>query len=395
MLSSLHLLSELTTEDLTDCHSSTRTEKNSNGDEHEDDTITTGRPAQEHGDVATVGAVVSSAAMASGVASIRYDRHKPKWWKQRSGRYVTKPQRRALEAMESHRIAKPPHGQVLDFDSIFRALTRTHDGTAEEKEEAAPSQKQVWMELGFGKGDNLLCLAHRNPDALFIGVEVHPSSIAICLQRIQQSIERNEAWDEYQLYSESEDPFHSESVPCDGKRDVPAEVPPNAANALQQNDEKAVDESIISPSPSDTPYQNVRVYGGDGIVLLENGVAPSSLDVILITFPDPFPSDKPHRIFQVHTVSTMVRRLKPSGRLLLATDHQGFYDWAIDVVNEWNAIQGQMNSAPLQVSHEAHHPRLVPIPNIDRRHWLPVVSRYERKGWDEGRRTLVAVWKKK
>jgi tRNA G46 methylase TrmB len=392
MLSSLHLLSELTTEDFTDCQSSKRTEKNRDGDEHEDDTSTTGRPAHEHSDVATASAVVSSAAMASDVASIRYDRHKPKWWKKRVGRYVTKPQRRALEAMESHRIAKPPHGQVLDFDSIFRAL---HDSTAAEEEEeaaeASPSKKQVWMELGFGKGDNLLCLAHRNPDALFIGVEVHQSSIAICLQRIQQSIERNEAWDEYQSYCKSEDPFHSESVTCDGKRDVPAEVPPNAATALQQNDETAVDGSIMSPSPCDAPYQNVRVYGGDGIVLLENGVAPSSLDVILITFPDPFPSDKPHRIFQVHTVSTMVRCLKPSGRLLLATDHQGFYDWAIDVVNEWNAIQGP----PAEALHEVTHRRLVPIPNIDRRHWLPVVSRYERKGWNEGRRTLLVGWENK
>jgi tRNA G46 methylase TrmB len=109
------------------------------------------------------------------------------------------------------------------------------------------------------------------------------------------------------------------------------------------------------------------------------------LDVILITFPDPFPSDKPHRIIQVHTVSTMCRCLKPSGRLLLATDHRGFYDWAKDIVSEWNAMYGA----------EAQQPRLVPISNIDRRQWLPVVSRYERKGWDEGRRTLLVGWEKK
>jgi tRNA G46 methylase TrmB len=375
MLSSLHLLSELTTEDLADGQ-----------DDDHNDTNATGGPAQEQeGDAATGSVLAATATMTSDVASIRYDRHKPKWWRRRVGRYVTKPQRRALEAMESHRLAKPPHGQVLDLDSIVVAPTRTL-ATAEE---AAPSQKQVWMELGFGKGDNMLCLARRNPETLFVGVEVHPSSIAICLQRIQQSIDRHEAWDQYKLYSESEDPFHNETVQLDGENAVYADVPRDASSGFHQKDEhNALDGSRISPSlpsPSDAPYQNVRVYGGDGIVLLENGIAPSSLDVILITFPDPFPSDKPHRIVQVHTVSTMCRCLKPSGRLLLATDHQGFYDWAKDIVSEWNAMHGD----------EAQQPRLVPISNIDRRQWLPVVSRYERKGWDEGRRTLLVGWEKK
>lgn len=384
MLSSLHLLSELTTEDLTDDQLSTLADRNRDDgdDDHDNDTNATGGRTEEHG--GATGSAVASAALTSDVASIRYDRHKPKWWRRRVGRYVTKPQRRALEAMESHRLAKPPHGQVLDFDSIFVDPTPTR--TRATAEEAAPSQRQVWMELGFGKGDNILCLAQRNPETLFVGVEVHPSSIAICLQRIQQSIEHNRAWDEYQLYCESEDPFHHESVQVhEKKNDVHAIIPPDPPSGVQQHDEPALDGSSTSPSPSDAPYQNVRLYGGDGIVLLENGIAPSSLDVILITFPDPFPSDKPHRIFQVHTVSTMCQRLKPSGRLLLATDHQGFYDWAKDVVHEWNSIQGD----------DVQQPRLVPISNIDRRQWLPVVSRYERKGWDEGRRTLLVGWEKK
>lgn len=32
-----------------------------------------------------------------------------------------------------------------------------------------------------------------------------------------------------------------------------------------------------------------------------------------------------------------------------------------------------------------------PIPN--RREWLPAVSRYEQKGWDEGRQTMLSCWR--
>ena len=296
--------------------------------------------------------------------SIRYDRHKPKWWKQRVGRYVTKPQRRTLEAMAAYRLSKPAYGSVLDFATLFGRSPPP-----------GPPPPQVWIELGFGKGDNLLCLAQRHPDVCFVGVEVHPSSAAICLQHMQGAIERKQEWVGYQLYNPCLDPFSNEYQ-----------------NELSENGAHDTSEwgTTIAPG-SAHPLENVRIYGGDGIVLLESGVASDTVDAILITFPDPFPTDPPHRILQVHTVNTLYQRLKkPGGRLYLATDHAGFFAWAVQVVGAWNHLrcgaEGRTETPLLCLYNQ-----LVPL-KVERSEWLPVVSRYERKGWDEGRRTLLQCW---
>jgi hypothetical protein len=34
----------------------------------------------------------------------------------------------------------------------------------------------------------------------------------------------------------------------------------------------------------------------------------------------------------------------------------------------------------------------IPIDALDRATWLPVISSYEQKGWQEGRRTLLLGW---
>ena len=75
-----------------------------------------------------------------------YNPKKPKWWKNLSGK-ATKGQKRAMEfVLSAHRLPIVPYGQFIKWDEIF------------------PEGHDIWFELGFGCGENLLALAHRHRD---------------------------------------------------------------------------------------------------------------------------------------------------------------------------------------------------------------------------------------
>lgn len=53
-----------------------------------------------------------------------------------------------------------------------------------------PKTKEIWIEIGFGSGRHLLYQAKRNPNILFIGIEIHKPSIEQVLKQIEiQKIE--------------------------------------------------------------------------------------------------------------------------------------------------------------------------------------------------------------
>ncbi len=47
-----------------------------------------------------------------------------------------------------------------------------------------PKQKEVWIEVGFGSARHLLYQAEKNPEILFIGIEIHKPSIEQALKQI-------------------------------------------------------------------------------------------------------------------------------------------------------------------------------------------------------------------
>jgi len=63
-----------------------------------------------------------------------------------------------------------------------------------------------------------------------------------------------------------------------------------------------------------------------------------------------------------------------SGRLCVATDHPVFYDWTM-------AVMDQPQCAKLF--------RKIDFP---RQEWLPVISKYEQRGLENGRQTHLACW---
>ena len=86
--------------------------------------------------------VVSSASKQQQV-EYTYNPKKPKWWKNVSGN-ATKGQKKAMNLiLANHRLPAVPYGQFIDFSTIF------------------PEKNDIWFEIGFGTGDNLLALAHR------------------------------------------------------------------------------------------------------------------------------------------------------------------------------------------------------------------------------------------
>lgn len=272
----------------------------------------------------------------------QYKHRKPKWWTHRS-RKGSKAQRRAISDMKDYSLPRVPYGQFIDWDSVF---PRNESGT--------PS---VWLEIGFGAGDNLLQLAEQYPEKCFVGAETHQPGVGKVMQKIKFGIENKCFWKGSSLYPTQIDP------------DTEQPVSDSAATDQANNNGGAAIES---------PYSNLRIYLGDGVQLLST-VLSGTLEAVLVTNPDPFPTDdqKEWRLFQIHTLCEIRRVLIPSGRLYLATDHEGFNSWSHEVIGAAND-RGEIF-------------RTID-PHPSRQLWLPVVSEYEQRGLENGRKPLLSCW---
>lgn len=121
----------------------------------------------------------------------------------------------------------------------------------------------VTLEIGFGMGASLLQMAIAQPEEEFIGIEVHRPGVGTLLQ--------------------------------------------------------AVDAAQIS---------NIRIFNHDAVEVLQQMIADESLSRVLIFFPDPWPKKRHHkrRLIQTEFIELLCQKLKPAGRLHLATDWED-YAW--------------------------------------------------------------------
>jgi tRNA (guanine-N7-)-methyltransferase len=85
---------------------------------------------------------------------------------------------------------------------------------------------------------------------------------------------------------------------------------------------------------------NLRVVMHDAVELLRDGIAPGSLDELLLLFPDPWPKKRHHkrRIVQPEFVSLVADRLKPGGCFRLATDWEPYAAWMMEVIGASPAL---------------------------------------------------------
>ena len=110
---------------------------------------------------------------------------------------------------------------------------------------------------------------------------------------------------------------------------------------------------------------NVRVADGDARVLLEQMLPPEALDEVRVWFPDPWPKTRhaERRLLQPPFLALVASRLRPGGRLHVATD--------------WEPYAAQVRE------HLAASPDLAVV-STQRPASRPL-TRFERKGSEAGR----------
>jgi len=69
--------------------------------------------------------------------------------------------------------------------------------------------------------------------------------------------------------------------------------------------------------------EDIHVFDGDAIEIIENYFSDNSLDEILIFFPDPWPKKKheKRRILNKFSLNMFIKKLKTNGLIHFATDH--------------------------------------------------------------------------
>ena len=79
---------------------------------------------------------------------------------------------------------------------------------------------------------------------------------------------------------------------------------------------------------------NLRLLEGDAALLLDSKFGAGSLDEVRILFPDPWPKKRHHkrRLIQPAFAGLLASRLRPGGRLLLATDWPEYAQWMREVL---------------------------------------------------------------
>lgn len=159
-----------------------------------------------------------------------------------------------------------------------RALDELADQQVHTVGEAARSWPEVFgraaplgVEIGFGMGQALLSWAAQQPDWNLLGIEVYQPGIGALLLGAQR----------------------------DG-------------------------------------LANLQVLEGDAELAFEANINPGSLDEVRIFFPDPWPKKRHHkrRLVQPAFIQLLASRLKPGGRLLLATDWEPYAQWMLEVVSD-------------------------------------------------------------
>jgi tRNA (guanine-N7-)-methyltransferase len=108
---------------------------------------------------------------------------------------------------------------------------------------------------------------------------------------------------------------------------------------------------------------NLRIFRHDAVEVLEQ-LPDSSIDEVLIFFPDPWPKKRHHkrRLIQPAFASLLARKLKPGGVLRLATDWQPYAGQMVEVLN---ACELLVNGAP--DGGFAQRPAIRPATRFERR----------------------------
>jgi len=122
---------------------------------------------------------------------------------------------------------------------------------------------------------------------------------------------------------------------------------------------------------TDESLENIRIFYGDAVHVLEKCLPDRSLDVIQIFFPDPWPKRRHHkrRLIQPAFVKLLSTKLKKGGTLHLATDWQDYAKHMMKVLSETAEF--------INVAGKGQY--------AERSSQRPVTTKFEARGTKEGR----------
>ncbi len=348
-------------------------------------------------------------------SSSSYNDKKPKWWRNIARRKGTKSQRKAIHTMTQLGYVIPKlnkYQHVIDVQKLVNTLPRGtpligdelfvprddygDDAEGDEETKLSAKDKIIHLEIGFGQGENLLTNAMMNPNGFYIGAEIHQPGVGMALNRMKQCLIINGDDDGETPAGSAKDPdmnfwreqdWWVDPTTCssDDADDVVGSKDHTTEADYNQFDQSI--DTIIEGMKEEAmkPYDNLRIFPGDGVKILRF-LPPSSVDNIYLTFPDPWPKrgNAQYRVIQEDTVDLIRSILKPGGCFYLATDATVFDEWTREV---FSLIQ-QKTVDDIGLS---EWEMVEPCPC--RSKWLPVLSKYEKKGHEEGRYTILRCWR--
>ncbi|CAM2179632.1 tRNA m(7)G46 methyltransferase [Paraburkholderia sacchari] len=129
---------------------------------------------------------------------------------------------------------------------------------------------------------------------------------------------------------------------------------------------------------SEQNLTNIRIIQHDAVEVLEQMIAPASLDGVHIFFPDPWHKARHHkrRLIQPKFVQLLVSRMKPGAYLHCATDWQNYAEQMFEVLGAEPALE---NTAADYAPRPAYRP----------------VTKFERRGLRLGHGVWDLVFKRR
>lgn len=215
------------------------------------------------------------------------------------------------------------HGRVLRdweselFDTVYSRcrLTLPEGEGMLDPRSLFPQAQDVWMEIGFGGGEHLTAQAARQPNIGFLGCEPFDKGVAKCLRSVR-----------------------------------------------------------------DGNLSNIRIYMDDARLLLAR-LPQGSLGRVFILFPDPWPKARHNkrRLVQPATIDLLARVIRPGGELRLASDHEDYVTWMLELMQQQEAFEWT-----------ARGPEdfLTPPPD-----WVP--TRYQQKTEAQGRKPTFLIYRRR
>jgi tRNA (guanine-N7-)-methyltransferase len=265
---------------------------------------------------------------------------------------MTPGQARAWESAAAHYLVEVPRsGRNTSVDPAFRFDAPAVFGRT------AP----LVIEIGTGRGENIVAAAMADRDRDFLGLEVYRPGLAQTMLRATEAVGRIRT----RLQSPSE---RGDGDSGDTARFVESGTVPAWPRSTLDDGPSGVPGSTL-----DDGLANLRLVEADAADFLRTALMPSSVAEVWTFFPDPWPKARHHkrRLVGAEFAAQVARVVAPGGVWRLATD---WGDYAASMLEV-------LASQPLWASVRA-------TSAVDQRFAGRAVTAFERRGLDAGRSVI-------